>query len=186
GGADGGRHRPRRALIPAGLAEFVRRELGPTPDRLRAFGRTMLGLLIATVVIFTVKPTNGYWMVTFVLLVSSPAVGKSEIDALRRILAALIGGAAAVLVIIASYDLPWIYVPLQAVGLGVAIFLAGSTPLGPAAITGGTTFAVITGASREFGAAGFIDLAWDRFAQAMAGSAIAAFAQLTFWREDPL
>jgi hypothetical protein len=79
-----------------------------------------------------------------------------------------------------------VYVPLQAVGLGLALFLARGTPLGAAAITGGTTFAVITGATRTVGAAGFIDLAWDRLAQAALGCGLGALTQLTLWQEDPL
>ncbi len=61
------------------------------------------------------RPTNGYWTVAFVALVSSPAIANSELEALRRILAALLGGAAAAAVVIGAYDLPWLYVLLQAV-----------------------------------------------------------------------
>jgi uncharacterized membrane protein YccC len=174
------------APVAESFRAFVRRELGPDPDRTRAFGRTLVALLLAagTLMIFT--PTNGYWTVTFVLLVSSPAVGKSESDALRRVLAALFGGGLATMLVIAAYDLPWVYVPLQAIGIGAALFLARGTPLGPAAVTGGTTFAVITGASRGVDAAGLIDLAWDRFAQSLLGCGLGALTQLTLWQEDPL
>jgi uncharacterized membrane protein YccC len=168
------------------LAAFARRELGADTGRLRAFGRTLVGVLLATATVLIFKPTNGYWTVSFALLVSSPAVGKSELDALRRVLAALIGGAAATAVVIAAYDLPWLYVLLQSAGVGLALFLFGGTSLGPAVLTGGTTFLVITGGNRELGASGFVDLAWDRLLQAAVGSTLGAFAQLTFWRTDPL
>jgi uncharacterized membrane protein YccC len=174
------------APVTESLGAFVRRELAPDPDRVRAFGRTLVALLLATVALFVFTPPNGYWTVTFVVLVSSPAVGKSESDALRRVLAALFGGAAAAMLVITTYDLQWVYVPLQAIGVGVALFLARGTPLGAAAVTGGTTFAVITGASRAVGAAGFIDLAWDRLAQSFLGCGLGALAQLTLWQEDPL
>ena len=118
------------------LAAFARRELGADTGRLRAFGRTLVGVLLAVATVLIFKPTNGYWMVNFALLVSSPAVGKSELDALRRVVAALIGGAAAAAVVIAAYDLPWLYVLLQSAGVGLALFLFGGTSLGPAVLTG--------------------------------------------------
>ncbi len=168
------------------LAAFAKRELGPDPSRIRAFACTLVGLLLASAIVLIFKPTNGYWTTTFVVLVSSPAIGKSESDAFRRVLAALLGGAAAAMAVIGAYDLPWLYVLLQAAGIGLALFLFGATSLGPAVITGGTTFAVISGASREVGPAGFIDLAWDRLLQSVVGSGIGAFAQLALWRADPL
>lgn len=145
-----------------------------------------MGLILASAVVLIFKPTNGYWTVTFVVLVSSPAIGKSELDALRRVLAALLGGAAAAMVVIGAYDLPWLYVLLQAAGIGLALFLFGATSLGPAVLTGGTTFAVITGASRGVGAAGFINLARGPSPASRRRSAIGAFAQLALWRADPL
>jgi uncharacterized membrane protein YccC len=84
-----------------------------------------VGRILASAIVLIFKPTNGYWTVTFVALVSSPAVANSEIEALRRVLAALIGGAAAATVVIGAYDLPWLYVLLQAVGIGLALFLFG-------------------------------------------------------------
>jgi uncharacterized membrane protein YccC len=132
------------------------------------------------------RPTNGYWMAILALSLSSPAVGNSEREVLRQALACLLGGAAAVTVIIVAYDLPWLYVPLQALGIGTALFLTRTTPLGTAAFAGGFTFAVITGGSREIGATGLIDLAFDRLSQAIAGACIGALVQLTLWREEPL
>jgi uncharacterized membrane protein YccC len=168
------------------LAAFAKRELGPNPSRVRAFACTLAGLLLASATVLIFQPTNGYWTITFVVLVSSPAIGKSGLEALRRVLASLLGAAAAAAVVIGAYDLPWLYVLLQAAGIGLALFLFGATSIGPAALTGGTTFAVITGASPVVGPAGSIDLAWDRLLQAVVGSGIGAFAQLALWRADPL
>ncbi len=167
------------------LGVFARRELGPDPSRVRAFACTLVGLLLASATVLIFKPTNGYWTPAFVALVSSPAIGKSELDALRRVLAALLGAAAAAAVVIGAYDLPWLFVLLQSIGIGLALVLFGGTSLGPPVITGGATFAVITGAS-GISATGFIDLAWDRLLQAVVGSGIGAFAQLALWRADPL
>jgi uncharacterized membrane protein YccC len=168
------------------LAAFAKRELGPDPSRVRSFGCTLVALLLASATVLIFKPTNGYWTVTFVVLVSSPAIGKSEVDAFRRVLAALLGGAAAAAIVIGTYDLPWVYVLLQALGIGLALFLFGATQLGPAVLTGGTTFAVVTGASHEIGAAGIVDLALDRLLQSVVGSGLGAFAHLALWRVDPL
>jgi uncharacterized membrane protein YccC len=170
----------------ARLATLVRRELGPEPGRVRAFARALVAVLLAIVLVEIFRPTNGYWTATLCLFLSSPAVGNSEREVLRQALACLVGGAAAVTVIIVAYDLPWLYVPLQALGIGTALFLTRTTPLGTAAFSGGFTFAVITGGSREVGAVGLIDLAFDRLLQAIAGAGIGALVQLTLWREEPL
>ena len=170
----------------ARLAAFVRRELGPEPGRVRAFGRALVAVLLALVLVEIFTPTNGYWTATLCLFLSSPAVGNSEREVLRQALGCLLGGAAAVILIIGAYDLPWVYVPLQALGIGTALFLTRTTPLGTAAFSGGFTFAVITGGSREVGSAGLIDLAFDRLLQAIAGASLGALVQLTLWREQPL
>jgi uncharacterized membrane protein YccC len=168
------------------LGAFVRRELAPEPGRLPAFGRAIVAILLAIVLVEIFRPTNGYWAAVIVLFLSSPAVGNSEREVLRQALACLLGGAAAVTVIIGAYDLPWLYVPLQALGIGTALFLTRTTPLATAAFSGGFTFAVITGGSREVGAAGLIGLAFVRLLQVVAGAGLGALVQLTVWRDEPL
>ena len=168
------------------LGAFVRRELGPEPGRVRAFGRALVAVLLAIVLVEVFRPTNGYWTATLVLFLSSPAVGNSQREVLRQALGCLAGGAAAVTLIITAYDLPWIYVLLQALGIGTALFLTRTTPLATAAFSGGFTFAVISGGSREVGAAGLIGLAFVRLLQAITGAGLGALVQLTLWREEPL
>ncbi len=168
------------------LASFLRRELAPNERRMRAFGRTLAGLVMTAAAIQIFKPENGYWAINFALLVSSPLVGHSGWDAVRRVLAALVGALAAGIVVIVAYDLPWLYVPLQSLGVGAALFLVRATPVGSYAITAATTFAVITGGSREVGATGLINLAWVRLGLAVLGSTLGAIAQLALWREDAL
>jgi uncharacterized membrane protein YccC len=166
--------------------EFARRDLGVERDRVRYFARTLVALLLATVAIQVLRGLNGYWVVTFVLLVSSPASPNSEREAWIRILATLVGAALAAAIVIATYDLPWLYVPLQAIVLGTAIFIARATPIGAAALTAALTFAVVTGSSREVGATGFVDLAWVRLGLSVLGCGLAALTQLTLWQDDPL
>jgi uncharacterized membrane protein YccC len=168
------------------LAAFVRRELGAEPGRVRAFGRALVAVLLAIVIVEIFRPSNGYWTATLVLFLSSPAVGNSEREVLRQALACLVGCAAAVGVIIVAYDLPWLYLPLQALGIGTALFLTRTTPLATAAFSGGFTFAVITGGSRLIGAPGLIGLALVRLLQVVAGAGLGALVQLTLWRDEPL
>jgi uncharacterized membrane protein YccC len=168
------------------LLEFVRRELGVERDRVRAFGRTLVAVLLATGAMQILRGPNGYWVVTPVLLVSSPAIGNSGREAWVRTLASLVGAALAGAVVIAAYDLPWLYVPVQAAVLGTALFLTRATPIGAAALTAAFTFAVITGATREVRATGLIDLAWVRLGLSVLGCGLGAFTQLTLWQDDPL
>lgn len=168
------------------LLEFARRELRVERDRVRAFGRTLVALLLVTVALQILRGPNGYWVVTFVILVSSPAIDHSERAAVTRILATLVGGALSAAIVIATYDLPWLYIPLQAIGVGVSLFLARATPLGASALTAGFTFAVITGATGEVDAAGLIDFTWIRFGLSVLGCGLGAITQLTLWPDDPL
>jgi hypothetical protein len=176
--------RPAHGASP--FAAFVRAELGSSPGRVRAFARTLVGLLLVFVALQVLRPDNGYWGLAFVVIISSPLIGHSGREALRRSAAVLVGAAMATIVVIGAFDLQWIYVPLQAAGVGVALFLTLATPLGPLAFAAGTTFAVITGGTRDVGATGLVDLAWVRLGLAVLGCGLGAFAQLTFWPADPL
>jgi uncharacterized membrane protein YccC len=168
------------------LGGFVRTQLWPNRPRVRAFLRTEVALLIATFVVVTFKPSASYWIVVYLLLVSSPLVGNSVLDAIQRFYASIVGCAVAVLVIIMALDEPWLYRPLEAVILGLALFLARGTPLGPMALTAGTTFAIISGSDVGEDPEGLITLSFYRILHAVIGSAIGAFVQLTFWSDDPL
>ena len=165
---------------------FLRTELGPNPERVRAFLRAEVALLLASFVLITFKPTNAYWTVVYVLLVTAPTVGNSVSNAVARFNASVVGCAAAVLIIIAAFDEPWLYTPLQALILGVALFIARSTPIGPAALTGGATFAIISGSDVGQAPAILITLGFYRILQAVLGSGIGAFVDRTFWPDDPL
>jgi uncharacterized membrane protein YccC len=167
------------------LGAFWDVELRPTPWRVRAFLRVEAALVLASLIVITFKPTNPSWIVFYLLLVSSPAVGYSVDDAIARVVASVIGGAAAILSIIAAYDSPWLFTPLQALGLGIALFIARVTPVGQVALTGGATFAVISGSDVTALPANLITLAFYRVLQAVIGGGLGAFAQLTFWPDDP-
>src|SRR5262249_51205848 len=143
-------------------------------------------LLLASFVIVTFKPSASYWIVVYLLLVSSPLVGNSVLDAVQRIFASIVGCGLAVLVIIVAIDEPWLYRSLQAVTIGLALFIGRATPLGPMALMGGTTFAIITGSDVGEAPEGLITLSFYRILHAVIGSAIGAFVQLTFWSDDPL
>src|SRR5262249_6852871 len=84
-----------------------------------------------------------------------------------------------------AYDEPWLYTSLQAVILGIALFIARSTPVGPVALTGGATFAIITGSDVTEVPANLITLGFYRILQAVIRGGLRAFAQLTFGPNDP-
>ena len=168
------------------LSVFVRSELAPNPGRVRAFLRLEVGLVLASFVIITFKPVNGYWTMVYLLLVSVPTVGNSLLDAVHRTQTSLIGCGVAFLLIIGAYDQAWLFAPLQAIGLGVALSIARSTPVGPAALTGGATFAIITGSDVTQLPANLVSLGFYRILQAVIGSGLGAFVQLVCWPDDPL
>ncbi len=168
------------------LDAFVQVELWPNPWRVRAFLRLEAALVVATLIVITFKPVNPYWIVVYLVLVSLPNVGNSLHDAVNRFNTSVVGSAVAILLIIAAYDLPWVYTPLQALLLGAALFIARSTPVGPAALTGGATFAIITGSDVRQLPANLITLGFYRILEAVIGGGLGALAQLTFWPDDPL
>jgi uncharacterized membrane protein YccC len=171
--------------VDAGLRAFWRSELGITTDRARAFSRSLVAVLlsIATVTIFHLP--DAIWTATFALLVSSPAVGQSVKNAAARIIITLIVAAIGIAFTISAVGQPWLFLPLQAVALGVAVFLTQASPLGLLAVNGGATFAVITaGATLDPGNA--IDLAFYRLWQAVLGCLFGVFAQIVCWPDDPL
>ncbi|HMK67549.1 MAG TPA: FUSC family protein, partial [Stellaceae bacterium] len=171
---------------PDRVSAFLHTQLSANPPRVRAFLRTEVALLLATLVAVTFKPSASYWIVVYLLLVSSPVVGNSVLDAVQRFYSSVVGCAVTVLVIIMALDEPWIYRPLQAVLIGLALFIARATPLGPLALTAGTTFAIISGSDVGEPPEGLITLSFYRILHAVIGSAIGSFAQLTFWPDDPL
>jgi uncharacterized membrane protein YccC len=168
------------------IGAFFHTELGPNRGRVRAFLRTEAGLLLASFIIITFKPTNAYWTVVYVLLVSVPTVGNSVGNAVERFNASVVGCAAAVLIVIAAFDEPWLYTPLQALILGITLYIARSTPVGAPALTGGATFAIVSGSDVGQPPSILITLGFYRILQAVIGSGIGAFAQRIFWPDDPL
>jgi uncharacterized membrane protein YccC len=168
------------------LLAFARAELGPNPGRVRAFLRLEVALVLATLIAITFKPANAYWTVVYLLLVTNPSVGNSVRNAIDRLETSIVGSALAILLIIAAYDAPWVYLPLQALFMGVALYVARSTPLGAAALTGGATFAIISGSDVGQPPSNLITLAFYRVLQATIGGGLGAFAQLALWPDDPL
>jgi uncharacterized membrane protein YccC len=170
----------------ARLGAFVAVELRPSPGRVRAFLRVEAALVLASLIAITFKPVNAYWIVVYLLLVMTPTVGNSLANAIARFNNSVVGSAVAVVLIVAAYDTPWVYAPLQALIMGGALFIARSTPIGPVALTGGATFAIISGSDVTQLPSNLITLAFYRVLQAAIGGGVAVFAQLWLWPDDPL
>ncbi len=168
------------------IAAFIMPEIRPNPPRVRAFLRVEASLLLACFIVVTFKPRDPFWTVAYVVLVSLPTVGNSAQNAVERFRASVIGCAVAVLLIIVGFDEPWLYTALQALILGITLYIARDTPVGPTALTGGATFAAITGGDLHLVPGALITLAFYRVLQAALGGGIGALAQLTFWPDDPL
>jgi uncharacterized membrane protein YccC len=165
---------------------FAQAQLAPNRGRIRAFLRVQAALLIASAIAITFKPINAYWIVVYILLVTSPTVGNSVRTAIARFRASLIGCGVAVLLVIASYDAPWFYLPGQAIVLAIVLFIGLTLPVGPAIATGGATFAIIVGSDAGNTPELLITLAFYRVWESVIGGAIGAFAQLLLWPDDPV
>ena len=55
-------------LAASRLERFLQGQLGPSAERRRAFLRTLIGVLLATVAVQILRPANPYWTVTFALI----------------------------------------------------------------------------------------------------------------------
>jgi uncharacterized membrane protein YccC len=168
------------------IAALLRAELTPNPARTRAFLRTLVAVLLAGFIVLTFQLPLDFWTITFVLFVTSPTVGNSVRNAVDRVTTTIAGAAAGVLLVIITFDEPWLFVTLQALAIGFSLFLARGTPVGAVALTGGAAFAVVTGSARQLAPVGWITLAFYRVLQGGIGSSLGALAQLTFWPDDPL
>ncbi len=166
------------------LLGFLRRELAGSPARLRATLRTTLAATIAIVLIMGLDiPEGEFVLVT--LFVCTPIDAGASLDKARlRMLGTLGGGASGLLATILVLDKPWLFLPLQALIVGVAIFFARTTTAPYAFILGAVVVIIVMPLYPTTPAAN-IEIALWRTGLTTLGVLIAIAAQLLFWPDDP-
>ena len=167
------------------LLGFLRRELAPSPARWRATLRTTRrrrrsrsSLIMALDV-----PEGEFLLVTLFVLTPADAgasLEKARLRAAARSAAARSGCWASSSVA----DKPWLFVPLQALVIGVAMFLARTTTAPYAFILGAVTFVMVLPLYPTTPAAN-VEIALWRTGLTTLGVLIATGAQLVLWPDDP-
>ncbi len=166
------------------LLGFLRRELAGSPARWRAALRTTVAVVVAIVLIMALDiPEGEFLLVT--LFVCTPIDAGASLDKARlRMLGTLSGGAIGILVTVLVLDKPWLFLPVQALVIAVAMFFARTTTAPYAFTLGAIVFVMVVPLYPTTPAAN-VEIALWRTGLTTLGVLIAIAAQLLLWPDDP-
>ncbi len=170
------------------LLSFLQRELAPTPGRLRATLRIVVGALaavLATVAIGADEFPHGHWAITTIFTVSQADAGASVRKSLQRMVGTLVGGGLGILVVAAFADLPYVYVPVLCVVVGIGIFASLTTTSPYVMLLGSFTFVLVTFFPPGANASAAIETGLWRVVGIALGVICGTGAQLFLWPDDP-
>src|SRR5262245_36261744 len=163
---------------------FLRNELAPSPARWRATLRTTLAVMITVVLIMALQVPEGEFLLV-TLFVCAPIDAGASIDKARlRMFGTLAGGAIGTLTALLTLDKPWLFLPIQALVMGLAMFFARTTTAPYAFILGAVTFVMVVPLYPTSPAAN-LELALWRTGLTTLGVLIAIASQLLLWPDDP-
>ena len=166
------------------LLAFLRRELAPSPARWRAALRTTLITVIASGLIMVLHAPEGEFLLV-TLFVLTPADAGASLDKARLRAAGTLGaGAIALVALVLVSDKPWLFLPIQALVIAVAMFFARTTTAPYAFVLGAVTFVLILPLYPSDPGADLERLLW-RTALTTLGVLMATGAQLLLWPDDP-
>jgi multidrug resistance protein MdtO len=166
------------------LLAFLRRELAPSPARWRAALRTTLTAVIASGLIMVLHAPEGEFLLV-TLFVLMPADAGASLDKARLRAAGTLGaGAIALVALVLVSDKPWLFLPIQALVIAVAMFFARTTTAPYAFVLGAVTFVLILPLYPSDPSADLERLLW-RTALTTLGVLMATGAQLLLWPDDP-
>jgi multidrug resistance protein MdtO len=166
------------------LLGFLRRELAPAPGRWRATLRATVSVVIGITLIMALDiPEGEFLLVT--LLVCTPMDAGASLDKARlRMFGTLAGGAVGILATVVVVDKPWLFLPLQATVIGVAMFFARTTTAPYAFILAGIVVVMVMPLYPATPGAN-VEVALWRTGLTTVGVLLAMAAQLLLWPDDP-
>src|SRR4029453_5232205 len=161
-----------------------RNELAAAPARWRATLRTTLAVMITVVLIIALDVPDGEFLLV-TLFVCAPIDAGASIDKARlRIFGTLAGGAIGTLTALLSLDKPWLFLPIQALVMGLAMFFARTTTAPYAFILGAVTVVMVV-ALYPSNPEENLEVALWRTGLTTLGVLIAIASQLLLWPDDP-
>ncbi len=166
------------------LLAFLRRELAPSRTRWRATLRITLTVALSLVLIQTLHVPEGEFLLVTLFVLGPADAGASLEKARLRALGTLGGGAIGLLCLALVADKPWLFLPLQACVVAVAMFLARTTSAPYAFVLGAVTFVMVL-PLYPVTLAGDVATGLWRTGLTTLGTLIATGGQLLFWPDDP-
>lgn len=166
------------------LLGFLRSELAGSPARWRATLRTTVAVAIAITLIMALDVPEGEFLLVTLFVCTPIDAGASFDKARLRMLGTLGGGAIGILATILVVDKPWLFLPIQALIVGVAMFFARTTTAPYAFILGAAIVIMVLPLYPTTPAANIETALW-RTVLTTLGVLIAIAAQLLLWPDDP-
>jgi multidrug resistance protein MdtO len=170
------------------LLPFLRRELAPTPGRLRASLRIVVASLVAvlvTVVLGEDSFPHGHWAITTIFTVSQADAGASLRKSVQRVVGTLVGGGLGILVVIAFADQPALYMPLLGMIVALGIFASLTTSAPYVMLLGSFTFVLVTFFPPGANESSAVEQGLWRVVAIAVGVICGTGAQLFLWPVDP-
>ena len=163
---------------------FLRNELAASPARWRATLRTTLAVMITVVLIIGLDVPEGEFLLVTLFVCAPIDAGASIEKARLRMLGTLAGGVIGTLTALLSLDKPWLFLPIQAFVMGLAMFFARTTTAPYAFILGAVTVVMVVPLYPTSPAAN-LEIALWRTGLTTLGVLIAIASQLLLWPDDP-
>jgi len=166
------------------LFAFLRQELAPSPARWRATLRITTLCAVAITLVMALHIPDGEFLLVCIFVVSQSDAWASLTKAWLRVVATVLGGAFAIIILLACADKPWLLFPLHAVAIAVALFLSQTSTIPYAFLLGGITFFIVV---PEFAPSPIMGLEkglW-RILLTVVGVLLTVAGQFGLWPDDP-
>jgi len=163
---------------------FLRQELAPSPARWRATLRISVMCAVAVVLVMALHIPNGEYLLVTLFVVSQSDAWTSLTKAWFRVIGTVLGGAFAIIVLLACVDKPWILFPFHAVVIAVALFLSRTTTMPYAFLLSGITFFIVVPEFTPSPAVGLEKGLW-RILLTVVGVLLTVAAQFGLWPDNP-
>jgi len=163
---------------------FLRAELAPSAARWRDSLRLTLLCAVATTLVMAFHIPYGEFLIIFFFAVSQRDAWASFRKARLRGIGTVLGGALAVLVIVACGDKPWLFFLTQALIFATGLFLMRTTTVPYAVLLAMFTFVIVVPPMATDPEASLEKVVW-RIVLTVSGAVIGTVAQLVLWPEHP-